>query len=115
MTTPEELTFDELRDHVGHEVTVSEYGVTPAYCTSVVLECLTCGKELLSFDNPIGIRQAFSRGYDARRNGQVVQNPWTYEDSLLRKAFEFGVRAAEHDFPDQVQRFPQTKETPDVG
>jgi len=42
--------FDDLMNHVGHELECSTYG-DGAYTANVAIECINCMEVLLDFDN----------------------------------------------------------------
>lgn len=54
-------TYEELRRHVGHDVTVVCYA--PGYLyegdpANVAVECNTCGEVLVDFDHPDSVEPA---------------------------------------------------------
>ena len=46
------ITFDEIANHVGHEVIVVGYGRHGKVYAGVAIECVTCDCALLEWDRP---------------------------------------------------------------
>jgi hypothetical protein len=44
--------FNELREHIGHDISCVCYGRDNEEPVNVALECETCGCVLLDYDNP---------------------------------------------------------------
>ena len=42
--------FNDLIEHVGHDIVIAYYGVTEETAWNAAIECETCGHILLSFD-----------------------------------------------------------------
>ena len=45
-------SFEQMKFHIGHRVTIVGYGPTNTELANVSMECETCGEVLLSFDEP---------------------------------------------------------------
>lgn len=44
--------YEELREHIGHDIETVCYGVPGEDPHNVAIECVTCGCVLLDFDHP---------------------------------------------------------------
>jgi len=45
-------SFEELRRHIGHEITCTAYSDLLGHVYNVAVECENCNEVLLDFDNP---------------------------------------------------------------